>query len=32
MKCPNCGREMFTGYMGNKLYWLCSWCKVGVEK
>lgn len=32
MKCPNCNREMFKGYMMNKIYWICIWCKIGVEK
>jgi len=32
MKCPQCGNEMFIGFMMNKIYWLCLYCKTGVEK
>ena len=30
--CPKCNREMFIGFMMNKMFWICIWCKVGVEK
>lgn len=30
--CNECNNDMFVGFMHGKMYWLCIWCMIGVEK